>query len=188
MKPPIANARMLATAERMARSSSRYTHAVRLVTQAEALADTMTTPGERVHTSGVSNPTEAQALARAAADEWRQSLRDHLDDWVNTSDLFADRIEEAARWASSRLGLPLTPLPDVVLCSGEGYSGRDLPWRPHGQDPLNGWHDPTCREVAIVRDGVQLRVCRRCLRRLEPWLARQGLPPVIVREPARGET
>ena len=114
-------------------------------------------PPVSAHTSGVSDPTSAQAMARLGAQEWREDLRDHLDDWVHTSDLFLSRVEDAIHWATSLLGLPVAPLAPVVLCSGEGYDGRELPWTPHSQDPRNGWHDPNCRDIATLRAGQQLK-------------------------------
>ena len=182
--PQRPNVRMAATAERVARASARFTHALQLVQQVEADCGTSTT-GERVHTSGVSDPTSQQALARLGAQEWREDLRDHLDDWVHTSDLFLSRVEDAIHWATSRLGLPVAPLAPVVLCSGEGYDGRELPWTPHSQDPRNGWHDPNCRDIATLRAGQQLKVCDRCLKRVESWRARNGLP-ALATLPARG--
>lgn len=173
------NARMIHGAERINRAAPRLSHALELLGQVRTAA-LDGTQGEQVHTSQISRPTEAQALARYEASTMIEELRDHLDDWINTTDLFVAHIEDAVAWSHRRLGTTPAPLAVVVMCTGEGYEGRELPWRPHDSDPRNGWHDPVCRDIADVRNGQQLKVCPRCLRRLEAWRARNGLPPLAT--------
>ena len=170
------NARIYAAAKRAEQFAPRFTEALKMITQVLSCADE-TSSAEKVHTSGVTSSTESVALRRYEATSWREDLRDHLDDWLNTTDLFAKFIEDVIAWSHRTLGTSPAALTVVTLCDGKakGYDGHQLPWVSHSRDPLNGWHDPNCREIA---DATGL--CPRCKVRMNRWRTEHGMEPVAV--------
>ena len=110
-----------------------------------------------------------------------EELRDHLNDWLNTSRLFGEDVEGIIGWAHKMLGTTPEPLTIVHLCGDQdrakGYEGRTLAWVPSSRNPDNGWHDATCRDIA---DGTGL--CARCRVRMNGWRERRGLPTIGVQQ------
>jgi hypothetical protein len=74
-------------------------------------------------------------------------------------------------------------LADVVpeLCDGSArsYDGHRLVWAAYSRNPHNGWHDPTCRDIAGPHG-----LCDTCLTRMNRWRKSQGLTPVGVKAAA----
>jgi len=151
-------------------TAGRFTLALELLGRVHQCADGVAAEqAERVSTSGVTSP---------------EDLRDHLNDWTHTTDLFAREIEDVIAWANMMLGQEALPLAVKRLCDGEGYEGRELAWVPNSRDPQNGWHDATCRDLTTTigqgREAVHVKVCARCLVRMNRWRERNGLAPIGV--------
>ncbi len=60
----------------------------------------------------------------------------------------------------------------AMLCDGQGFEGAELPWLPNSRDERNGWHDPTCVDMAD-----ESKLCPKCKIRERRWRARNGLEP-----------
>lgn len=156
--------------------AQRFTLALQMLGQVQAAADERS-QSEKVHTSGTTSSVERIAMTRYEARTRLEDMRDHLDDWLNTTDLFGKAVEDVIAWCHRMLGTTPPPLAVVQLCDGKakGYDGHELAWVANSHNPANGWHDPTCREIA-----GPLGVCDACRLRMNRWRTRNGLTPIGV--------
>lgn len=154
-----------------------------LITQLAATTTERTGNSERVHTSGISDPTANAAANALHANNEQTDADTHRTDWLNTCRMFAQRIEEGITDAHKRLGTSPEPLTIVHLCGDQdrakSYDGRQLAWVPMSRNADNGWHDATCRDIAGPTG-----LCPRCLVRLNRWRERHGLALIDV-QPTR---
>jgi hypothetical protein len=164
-------------------TAGRFTLALELLGRVHQCADGCAAE-EKVNTSGISSPVEREVMIRYEARTRTEDMRDHLQDWLHTSDLFAKEIEGIIGWAYKMLGMEPEGVAVKRLCDGEGYEGRELAWVPMSRDPHNGWHDATCRDLTTTigqgRDAMHVKVCARCLVRMNRWRERNGLPMIGV--------
>lgn len=127
--------------------------------------------GESVNVSGgsTSNTVEAAAIRANAISDQAAKIR--------TSAAELER-RQLAHHDLCRKTVPKVPAAaDAALCDGRGYEGQAIAWVPHSREETNGWHDPTCRDIANYS-----RLCDACLIRMNRWRSRNGLDPIGVQE------
>lgn len=111
-------------------------------------------------------------IARCLDPECASELNDRHDGWcveVHQFDKFLRMIGgDVAR-----------SVPEPCDGSSRGYEGHQLVWTKQSHDPRNGWHDPTCREIA-----GEIGLCDTCRRRMNHWRGRHGLTPIGVQAAA----
>lgn len=126
-------------------------------------------PGEHVPVTSV----EAAVMRGFSMRDQREEIRDRLDGLVMARESF----ERFLRGIIGADALKVVP----ELCDGKakGYDGHQLAWVPSLRDPRNGWHDPSCRQIAGPTG-----LCDACRLRMNRWRTRNGLDPIGVEQAA----
>jgi hypothetical protein len=126
-------------------------------------------PGEFVPVTSV----EAAVLRGSVVRDQREEIRDRLDGLIIARESFERYLRGI---------VPAEQLRTVPeLCDGKakGYDGHQLAWVAASRDDRNGWHSPSCREIAGPTG-----LCDACRLRMNRWRTRNGLTPVGVAEAA----
>lgn len=126
-------------------------------------------PGESVPVTSV----EAAALAHEHTLATQEEVCDRLDGIIIA-------VQSFDRFLRTIVGDTGQAVPEVCDGSARGYEGHQLAWVARsGPAGDNGWHDPTCRQIA---DSTGL--CVTCKQRMNRWRTRHGLTPIGVQEAA----